>query len=207
MEREEARVERSGGAAWPKRRAQEGAERPGDDDTGREKADPVDGRQGALGSVYILETDDKTLIKVGFTTRLTMRLEQHRAFARRELKCGVRLIGFFPATIRVESAIHRAFAHCRVSSEWYDRAAVLEHIAHFGLPESPSHEVEDSSPAAVALGRKRAALMTEEERRKAGQARMKQMTKAERKALAETAANARWGKKAAKKAAKKRRMS
>jgi hypothetical protein len=66
---------------------------------------------------------------------------------------------------------------------------------------------DPKDPAAVALGRKRAALMTEEERRNAGQARMKQMTKAERKALAETAANARWGKKAAKKAAKKRRMS
>jgi hypothetical protein len=55
------------------------------------------------------------------------------------------------------------------------------------------------NPAAVALGRLRAATMTTEERQKAGRAggraRAKKLTKAARKEIAERAAAARWGKK------------
>ena len=54
-------------------------------------------------------------------------------------------------------------------------------------------------PGAVALGRRRMALLTEEERQelqsKATKGRLKKLTKAQRKAIAKNAAAARWGKK------------
>ena len=57
------------------------------------------------------------------------------------------------------------------------------------------------NPAAVALGKLRAASMSDEDRQKAssagGTARAKILTKAQRKAIASAAAKARWGKKKA----------
>jgi hypothetical protein len=90
------------------------------------------GSKVGLGSIYILETDDKALVKIGFTTRLTMRLETHRAFAKNKLGVGIRLLGFFPATMAIENALHRAFSPCRVGSEWYDRDAVFRQVADYG---------------------------------------------------------------------------
>jgi hypothetical protein len=58
-------------------------------------------------------------------------------------------------------------------------------------------DTADKNPAAVALGRLRAATMTKEERQHAGDARAKSLTKARRKEIASAAAKARWaGKKA-----------
>jgi hypothetical protein len=51
------------------------------------------------------------------------------------------------------------------------------------------------NPAAVALGRLRAASMTQDERSAAGKARLRKLTKAQRKAIASAAAKARWDKK------------
>jgi hypothetical protein len=51
------------------------------------------------------------------------------------------------------------------------------------------------SPAAVALGKLRAATMTPEERVKLGKARAKKLTKARRVAIAKKAAEARWARK------------
>lgn len=62
----------------------------------------------------------------------------------------------------------------------------------------------EKDPAAVSLGKLRAAQMTPEERSAAGLARAKALTAAQRKAIAKKGAAARWGKKATKKAAKKK---
>jgi len=90
------------------------------------------GRRGPLGSIYIIETTDGKFIKIGFTVRMTMRMDQHRAYAQREFKTGVRLVGFFPGTYEVESWMHRIFEPYRVSSEWYSRGPVIEHIHLYG---------------------------------------------------------------------------
>ena len=63
--------------------------------------------------------------------------------------------------------------------------------------------VKRKNPAAVALAKLRAASMTPEERQEAGRkgglkggkARAKKLTKTQRKAIAQKAAAARWGKK------------
>lgn len=68
----------------------------------------------------------------------------------------------------------------------------------------PGADTADKNPAAVALGKLRAAQMTTEERSAAGKARLKKLTKAERKAIAKKAAEARWANAAAKKGAKKK---
>lgn len=93
----------------------------------------VEAEDRALGAVYIVETIDKTRIKIGYTNRLTMRMAQIRTLAKRQYGCDFRLIGFFPGTIQHEAALHRILAPYRVQTEWYDHAAVMRHIARFGL--------------------------------------------------------------------------
>lgn len=94
-------------------------------DAGTSEGDRPKSSAHALGSVYILETEDGSLVKFGYAHRLTMRLTQVEYWARANLRTHVRLIGFFPGTHQTETMLHREFSDCRVYGDWYDRDAVL----------------------------------------------------------------------------------
>jgi len=147
--------------------------------------DCQEGCKSPVGTIYILETEDRQFIKIGYTARLMMRIAQHAALIR---KTGgdVRMIGFFPGTFRTEARIHAYLADCRYKSEWYQRDAALEKL--IGLFDEP-RRIEKTTPASYSevfstLGRK------------GGPARAKKLTAAQRKEIAKQAAQARWGKKA-----------
>lgn len=87
-----------------------------------------------IGSVYILESEDKTLLKIGYSTRLFMRLKQLAKHVFAEFHAGVRIIGFFPGTRAVESELHRRFAEYRVHGDWYKREPVLRALPNVLVP-------------------------------------------------------------------------
>lgn len=138
-----------------------------------------------LGTIYILETEDKTLIKIGYSTRLTMRLEQHRRLVESQMACSVRLIGFFPGTLQLEAAIHRMFAEHRIHTEWYDRTAVLQAVQMLGRRRIRIPSPKYTASISTDMNARRNEVLSPERR----------------KAIARKAAVTRWA--AVKKAAKK----
>ena len=149
------------------------------------QGDCIQSGQGTVGTIYILETEDRSFIKIGYTGRMSMRLAQHAAFVR---KTGgdVRLIGFFPGTRRTEARLHAYFIDCRYRTEWYHREPAMAKLALlFDQPLPVPVEVRRSE-AAVALGRV------------GGSAKVRKglsmLTREDRKRIAKQGAEARWGK-------------
>lgn len=147
-------------------------------DAGTAEGNRPESSPGPVGTIYILETQDQKLIKIGFTTRLSMRLAQHALFIR---KTGgeVRMIGFFPGTIFTEGRLHHYFADCRYKNEWYHREPALARLARlFDKPLAIAERelpAKSLNPAAVALGKRSA------------KGRMSKLTPEQRSAIARKA--------------------
>jgi hypothetical protein len=156
-------------------------------DTGATKGDRPECSTSTMGSIYIVETKDKRLIKFGYTSRLTMRLAQVEYMAKVKLNTSVRLIGFFPGTHATEAIVHRRFSECRYYGDWYRREAVLRKLSLepilpplLASGERPPQRSTGfgPTPAASALAARR----------------MVKMTPAQRQAVAKNAAETRWSK-------------
>jgi T5orf172 domain len=143
-----------------------------------------------LGSVYIVQTADGQCIKIGFTTRLVrLRLEElvHSAFSRDH--CGLRVLGFFPASYAVETELHRLFAPFRLNGDWYQSAPVLDYFAK-------SLTVPISN-----IDRPPCVMTATEFQRLGGKARAAKFTPEQRSQQARAAVRARWDKRSRKNAA------
>lgn len=137
-----------------------------------------------LGTVYILETGDERYIKIGFTTRLALRLQEIQCTMFAHEHGGILVIGFFPASHAVEVQLHRQFDRWRFHGDWYERGPVLEQFAFPLLP-------------AVDLPVKCRFMTSTEFQSAGGKARAAQMTAEERTAIARKAGAARWAKRKA----------
>lgn len=142
-----------------------------------------------IGSVYILETEDKTLLKIGYSTRLLMRLRELAKHILGEFHAGVRLIGFFPATRAVETELHRRFAAHRIHGDWYRREPVLEAFANVVVPIVKTTQVVTvRRPALPVVG----SVEIVEVARKGGLASAASLTAQKRIERAHNAAVAKW---------------
>lgn len=144
-----------------------------------------------IGTIYILETKNRRLVKIGYTRRaLSMRLQQHQYFIQK-MGGDLRIIGFFPGTRRTETRLHQLFADCRFRTEWYHHEPALTKLASlFDEPmieQMPLQEPNEAAQVAQAMVAMRNQKLSPERRKeiafKAAQTRWKNAGK-KRKAAA-----------------------
>jgi hypothetical protein len=151
-------------------------------------AEPVD----AKGYVYFAETEDESLVKIGFSVTPTRRLRQLGTLM------PLRLIGCFPGSMDTEAWLHRKFAQDRTTGEWFRSTVELRTlIAMLGLitparPQLQTDERTDRSPIDPDAPGKRVSVNVTELGKRGGKARVAAMTATELSKSASNASNARW---------------
>jgi hypothetical protein len=126
-----------------------------------------------MGRVYILTTGDERYVKIGFTARpLVLRLSEIQCTGFAYEHGGIAVLGFFPASIEVETSIHRMFDEFRFHGDWYEATPVLERFCRVVVPISenprilmPSADFQSNGGMASAGGMARAAMLSPERRK------------------------------------------
>lgn len=81
-------------------------------------------KRSQKGHLYIIETADKSLVKVGFTRQLRKRIVSHRSVSIRFLG-PIKLVGVAPSTAKRDAAILRSLnwigTPVRMRSDWFYR--------------------------------------------------------------------------------------
>jgi hypothetical protein len=99
--------------AWEKGRASEGQILDGK----TTERDRPKGREGAVGFVYFIETDDGAFVKIGYSQRVHARLSDIGTL--RPSTFAFRILGSTPAGPQVERWLHRLFGKDCDNGEWF----------------------------------------------------------------------------------------